>query len=110
MIATRNAQRVLILTLLLLISSCFIIKKQLRAIYYITITAVEDEENQRKGIVGIVYNLDKAASNELDDETSRTRVHSVQLRNALPAQYVSMHYCFNNDAFMNYINREIFCV
>jgi hypothetical protein len=106
-IATRNAQRVLILTLLLLISSCFIIKKQLRAIYYITITAVEDEENQRKGIVGIVYNLDKAASNELDDETSRTLVHSVQLRNALPAQYVSMHYCFNNDAFMNYINREI---
>jgi hypothetical protein len=79
----------------------------LRAIYYIIMAAVEDEETQRKGIVGIVYNIGKAASNELDDETSRTLDRSVQLRNALPARYVSMHYCFNNDAFMSYINREI---
>jgi hypothetical protein len=63
---------------------------------------VEDEDVQRKGIVGILYSFSLMAE-KID---SHTIVRSAELRNAIPIRFVSMHYCFNHPTFLDYINCE----
>ena len=76
---------------------------QLRTIYYVTMAAVEDEETQRKGIVGILYNI----CEKLRYYNACTLLRSAKLRNALPARYVAMHYFHNDPSFMEYVNFEL---
>jgi hypothetical protein len=64
--------------------------------------AVEDEETQRKGLVGIVYNMG-SASLEFDAGPVLRCAH---LRNSLPARYSSVHYCYNNPRFADFVNYE----
>ena len=65
--------------------------------------AVEDEETQRKGIVGILYNI----CEKLRYYNACTLLRTAKLRNALPARYVAMHYFHNDPSFMEYVNFEL---
>ncbi len=62
---------------------------QLRALYYTVMRGVEDdEEAQKRGVVGCVYCVD----GDLDINPQMVR-KTANLRNALPVRIVSLHVC-----------------
>lgn len=64
----------------------------------------EDEDSQKRGIVGLLYNF--GLFDEKFDCQAITR--SVKLRNALPIRFVAMHYCYNQPSFIDFFNYERF--
>lgn len=75
---------------------------QLRAVYYMLMTQSDEEDSQKKGVVGVLYNFSLMAE-RLDYAKI---VQSVRLRNCLPIRFVAMHYCFNHPSFVDFINCE----
>ena len=75
---------------------------QLRALYYMLMSVAEDEDAQKKGLVGVVYNF------TFFDESFDTEAiaSSIKLRNALPVRFVAIHYCYNQPGFVEYFNHE----
>jgi hypothetical protein len=68
-----------------------IILLQTRAFFYMVMTALEDEETQKLGIVLLGYNM--GAKSVVD----RPAVWAIQkLRKALPMRVVGMHYCYDS--------------
>ncbi|CAJ1960048.1 unnamed protein product [Cylindrotheca closterium] len=74
----------------------------LRAVYYMLMTQADDEDSQKKGVVGVLYNFSLMAE-RLDHAKI---IQSVRLRNCLPIRFVAMHYCFNHPSFVDFINCE----
>jgi hypothetical protein len=66
--------------------------------------AVEDEDTQINGLVGVVYGANKCQV--LEYCNPHEAQHSIKLRNALPARYVSMHYCYTRSDFYDFVNFE----
>lgn len=75
---------------------------QLRAVYYMLMTQADNEDSQKKGVVGVLYNFSLMAE-RLDYAKI---IQSVRLRNCLPIRFVAMHYCFNHPSFVDFINCE----
>jgi len=75
----------------------------MRVIYYLTMVMVQQDENvQKQGLVGVVYSMaPEGATPSFDAETVSA---ASLLRNALPARYAAIHYCFNHDSFHRYVN------
>ena len=92
-----------------LIHACFSFvasnpKPQLRIVYYMLMSVAEDEDTQKRGIVGLLYNFGLFD----EDFDSQTIIRSVELRNALPIRFVAMHYCYNQPSFIDFFNYERF--
>ena len=65
-------------------------------------TQADDEDSQKKGIVGVLYNFSL-----MGERLDYGRIlQSVRLRNCLPIRFVAMHYCFNHPSFVDFINCE----
>lgn len=77
-------------------------RPQLRAVFYMLMAQSDDEDAQRKGIVGVVYNF-SLLGDKIDPATI---LRSVTLRNSLPIRFAAIHYCFNHPSFANFINYE----
>jgi len=80
----------------------------LRAIFYITMAAVEDGNCQRKGVVQVVYNLGSALSSSIWD--TNLVVRATKLRAALPIRYVGIHYCVKDSTLIERVNCEVRCL
>jgi len=65
-------------------------------------TQADDEDSQKKGIVGVLYNFSL-----MGERMDYGKIlQSVRLRNCLPIRFVAMHYCFNHPSFVDFINCE----
>lgn len=77
---------------------------KLRTEFYMTMTAVEDEETQRRGLVGVVFKL---SSKEEARGGLNVQDRGVKLCDALPARYVGLHYCVKDPEAEQEANRDI---
>jgi hypothetical protein len=74
--------------------SSFAASFQIRVYWYLTMSLLEDEEAQRKGVVAIFYNvgIDKFAS-MLDSSLMRNGTKSME---SLPLRLTGIHYCYDD--------------
>jgi hypothetical protein len=64
-------------------------------------SAVEDEETQKKGIAGIIYNV----GDFMHDKTNpKTLSQGISVQHSLPFKTCSLHHCFNDSAFRFIVN------
>ena len=64
-------------------------------------TALQDEETQKKGIVMIIYNVSENWTKYFDPKALKK---VAQLRQVMPTKLASMHYCYLDPAFGAVIN------
>jgi hypothetical protein len=86
-----------------LISVC-LLQFQMRAMYYFFMSALEDEETQKKGIVAIPYLL--KLNSQSPGERLEERIHALQFaknRPALPFRLGGFHFCVNDLASRAFI-------
>lgn len=67
--------------------------------WYIFSTTMKDEEAQRKGIVGIMWNFGVNAMREPISLVA----HLHKIRSGIPKKIVGFHYCFNDAALKPFI-------
>jgi hypothetical protein len=67
----------------------------MRALYYLMMAASEDEETQKRGMVGIFVNVGK--NRVVTFEGSTRKVPS--LTRSLPFRWAAFHFCVNDAAF-----------
>jgi hypothetical protein len=73
-------------------------------------SALKDEAVQKQGFVSLTYAMDQkqqqpsSADSSIFSFDTNAVLACSSLRNALPARYVSLHYCFGSDSFQSYIN------
>jgi hypothetical protein len=90
-------------------SSCFLVGAhlfyfQLRALYYILMSYVEDdEEAQKRGVVGCSYGV--GCDFKFDFQIIRKQA---KLRKALPARINSMHLCYNEPMMIPFVSLGMF--
>jgi hypothetical protein len=72
-------------------------EKKLRTLYYILMAASEDEETQKKGIVGIIVNIGK---NRAPRSVAPTRGtwKIAALLSSLPCRFCALHFCVDDPA------------
>jgi hypothetical protein len=112
-----SADSCLISSLCLFVHACLTLKSivfKLRAIYYLTLAAMEEEENQNMGLVGLTYHSPrvvkgKESSSTMDDCTLSFPARLATLRNVLPVRFASLHYCIqaSHPFVTKQISREI---
>lgn len=55
--------------------------------------ALEDEDNQRKGFVAVLYNLHL---DKVDDRYRELLTNASKINAGLPFRVVAVHYCYSN--------------
>jgi hypothetical protein len=69
--------------------------------YYILMSAVEDEETQKKGGAVVIYNV----GDFMHDKTNpKTLSQGCWIQHSLPFKTCSLHHCFNDSAFRFIVN------
>lgn len=71
-----------------------------RALWYITMAALQDEETQKKGQVAIIYNVGDTWKDMFDGELY---AGVGKAKAALPMKNAAIHYCFSDPAFGAYV-------
>lgn len=56
-------------------------------------SAVEDEDTQKKGIVNIIYNV---GNRQFTKKDMNLMMDASFLNDSMPIRYASMHFCFDN--------------
>ncbi|KAG7369630.1 hypothetical protein IV203_027376 [Nitzschia inconspicua] len=83
-------------------------RSMLRAIYYLTMCALQDDNVQKGGLVRLVFAL-QPVTNAPFAFDARAVTAAAKLRSALPARYSATHYCFTQASFLMYVNCEQHC-
>ena len=76
---------------------------QLRALFYISMTAVEDIETQKRGVVGLIYNV---GPQSMADRSAVWK--NAQLSATLPLRWTGMHYCYDNPKMQMMLSLAMF--
>ena len=63
--------------------------------------ALDDEETQRRGMVGIIYDVGNFVTAKTD---LKTVVQGVWVQSCVPAKMCSLHHCFYDTAFRVVVN------
>jgi hypothetical protein len=81
-----------------------VVENMTRALYYTIMSCLEDEETQCKGVTLIIYGVGGIEPCSADFQFVSHGAWSVS---ALPHRVVSLHYCFSDPIFRQFIN---FCL
>ena len=73
----------------------------LRTLYYVQMTALEDEETQKKGFVVVVYNVDPQSPQAMD---AALFLKIYDLLPTLPACYKGIHYCVKHSHVRKFLS------
>jgi hypothetical protein len=69
--------------------------------FYILMSAMEDEESERKGLAVLIYNVGEFIPGKTDP---KTLYQGCLIQAAVPLRTCSLHHCFNDSAFRFIIN------
>lgn len=69
--------------------------------YYILMSAIEDEETQKRGVAAIIYNVGDFMKGKTNP---KTLYQGCWIQNSLPFKMCSLHHCFNDRAFRFIVN------
>jgi hypothetical protein len=76
---------------------------KLRAIYMVTMFALRDVETQKRGMVGIAYNVGR------DHTTDREAVwKAAKIVSVLPLRFTGVHYCFDDERVKTLFNLAMY--
>ena len=67
-------------------------QKKLRAIYMVLMMAMRDEETQKRGVVGIPYNVGRDHTKDREAVWKAAKLVSI-----LPVRFTGIHYCFSDE-------------
>jgi hypothetical protein len=72
-------------------------EKKMRALYYLLMAASEDEETQKRGMVGIFVNIGKNRVATFEGSARKL----LSLTRSLPFRWAAFHFCVNDAAFFS---------
>lgn len=72
---------------------------QTRALWYLFNTALKDEETQRKGVVGVNFNVGEKAS--IEPLSILKQIHYI--RSGVPKRIVGLHYCYDDASMRPFV-------
>ena len=64
----------------------------MRSIFVLIMKCLEDEETQKKGWVGVAYNVGRIQSNDREAVWKNAKLLSY-----LPMRFQGIHYCYDNE-------------
>mmetsp|Transcript_19560 Transcript_19560/g.36480 ORF Transcript_19560/g.36480 Transcript_19560/m.36480 type:complete len:489 (+) Transcript_19560:119-1585(+) len=73
-------------------SSIKVIESKLRAIFMVFMFALQDVETQKRGIVGLVYNIGAGKSTDREAVWKAAKIVSI-----LPVRFTGIHYCYDDE-------------